>query len=288
MDDRKLRAAQIIRELITSLESFLEHAYRKDKLYPINFTDIEPLANYLRESGYKPDAERLEKDRRDLVKNVTDIWFSEIAKGESPEEQFARTERYGAYPAPTDDNEVMQDRRLVALGQASNMVCWLEGLRTSLQDGMNEIKPEVAGHTSSELANIEAQDTRTNDIEAAAIKPNAQSKPLLKRPPDKAFQAWQIRELLNISDQSEIAKKMDENGVKATQGQVSRWLKAVDEWRKAGGEIPQVGTLGESNLRHFLRENRGIRLQALQNPMQLLLLAFKTVHFLWIRSWKNY
>jgi hypothetical protein len=74
---------------------------------------------------------------------------------------------------------------------------------------------------------------------------NGLPKEPMTRPSDKAFQAWQIRELLNISDQTEIANKMVINGVKATQGQVSKWLKAVDGWRKGGGEIPQVGTLGD-------------------------------------------
>jgi hypothetical protein len=65
----------------------------------------------------------------------------------------------------------------------------------------------------------------------------------LNRPSDKAFQAWQIREFLNISNQEEIATKMTEQGFPATQGQVSKWLAAVEEWRTAGGLMPKVGTL---------------------------------------------
>ncbi len=63
------------------------------------------------------------------------------------------------------------------------------------------------------------------------------------RPPDKAFQAWQLRELVGISKQGEIADIMTKQGIPATQGQVSKWLKAVDEWRAAGGVMPEVGTL---------------------------------------------
>jgi len=63
------------------------------------------------------------------------------------------------------------------------------------------------------------------------------------RPPNKAFQAWQLRELLGISNQQEIANKMTEQGVPATQGQVSRWLAAVEEWRTAGGVMPELGSL---------------------------------------------
>jgi hypothetical protein len=63
------------------------------------------------------------------------------------------------------------------------------------------------------------------------------------RPPPKAFQAWQIRELVGISKQGEIANTMTQQGIPATQGQVSKWLKAVEDWRTAGGLMPNVGTL---------------------------------------------
>ena len=63
------------------------------------------------------------------------------------------------------------------------------------------------------------------------------------RPPDKAFQAWQIRELVGISKQGEIADTMTKQGIPATQGQVSKWLAAVEKWRTAGGLMPEVGTL---------------------------------------------
>jgi len=62
------------------------------------------------------------------------------------------------------------------------------------------------------------------------------------RPPDKAFQAWQVRELVGISKQGEIARIMTERGIPATQGQVSKWLAAVEEWRLAGGLMPEVST----------------------------------------------
>ena len=65
------------------------------------------------------------------------------------------------------------------------------------------------------------------------------------RPPGKAFQAWQIRELVGISKQGEIADTMTKQGVPATQGQVSKWLAAVEEWRTAGGLMPEVGTLND-------------------------------------------
>jgi len=73
----------------------------------------------------------------------------------------------------------------------------------------------------------------------------APSTPPRKRPPDKAFQAWFIRDILGVTSQKEVAAKLGEHGVKSTQGQVSRWLKDVDEYRKAGGLMPTPNTLGK-------------------------------------------
>lgn len=67
--------------------------------------------------------------------------------------------------------------------------------------------------------------------------------PRLKRPPDKAFKAWFTRDVLAVGTQKEIAETMTANGISATQGQVSRWLKDVENYRKAGGLLPTVDEL---------------------------------------------
>jgi hypothetical protein len=79
---------------------------------------------------------------------------------------------------------------------------------------------------------------------ASGKAPAATLRKLPTRPPGKAFQAWQIREGLSISNQAEIARIMVKQGVKASQGQVSKWLAAVESWRTAGGVMPKVGTFG--------------------------------------------
>ena len=64
--------------------------------------------------------------------------------------------------------------------------------------------------------------------------------PEVKRPSENAFKAWRLRDLLGINKQTELAKKMTEKGVPANQGQVSRWLKQVEEYMAAGGVLPEL------------------------------------------------
>ena len=66
---------------------------------------------------------------------------------------------------------------------------------------------------------------------------------LPNRPPDIAFRAWWIRESGLASKQREIAEKITQQGTPATQGQVSKWLKAVEDFQKAGGVVPTVDEL---------------------------------------------
>ena len=78
---------------------------------------------------------------------------------------------------------------------------------------------------------------------ADAVRAGTKAPP--RRPPTIAFKAWRLRELFKITNQEEIARKMTENGVLATQGQVSKWLKAVDAFLEAGGVMPSLKTLDE-------------------------------------------
>jgi len=73
-------------------------------------------------------------------------------------------------------------------------------------------------------------------------KPAAPTKPA-KRPVKRAFQAYWVGRVLGTSNQTEIAAEMVRRGSRATQGQVQRWLKAVEEWRAAGGILPTVEEL---------------------------------------------
>ena len=61
----------------------------------------------------------------------------------------------------------------------------------------------------------------------------------VKRPSEKAFQAWRLRDLTGWK-QKQIAKKLDTN-----QGQVSKWYKAVKEYLDAANIFPDLGVTGK-------------------------------------------
>ena len=67
-----------------------------------------------------------------------------------------------------------------------------------------------------------------------------------ERPTDSAFIAWRLRDFQGLNSQAAIAKVMTEQlGRKVHQGEVSRWLLRVDEYRKAGGIFPDLPSLTE-------------------------------------------
>lgn len=59
-----------------------------------------------------------------------------------------------------------------------------------------------------------------------------------RKPSKKAFIAWRLQCFMGISTQTEIAKIMTEQGEPASQGDVSRWLRQVEDYQRAGGKIP--------------------------------------------------
>jgi len=71
--------------------------------------------------------------------------------------------------------------------------------------------------------------------------------PISARPPAIAFRAWYTRDLLAITQgepkQEQIAETMRTQGLRAQQGQVSKWLKAVKKYLAAGGILPAVDEL---------------------------------------------
>ena len=71
-------------------------------------------------------------------------------------------------------------------------------------------------------------------------------RPQIQRPPEKAFKAWRLRDALEINDQTTIAQKLSEKGIPATQGQVSRWLKQVQEYLAAGNILPPLPKMSKS------------------------------------------
>lgn len=68
-----------------------------------------------------------------------------------------------------------------------------------------------------------------------------------RRPPKIAFRAWYVRDVLGVATQQQIADEMTRQGSPVTQGQVSKWLAAVEEYRKAGGILPTLDELNKAD-----------------------------------------
>ena len=68
--------------------------------------------------------------------------------------------------------------------------------------------------------------------------------PSIIRPPDKALIAWRLRDLIGITNQTEIANEMIRKGHPATQGQVSRWLTHVEKYLSGGNVLPDISVEG--------------------------------------------
>ncbi len=90
------------------------------------------------------------------------------------------------------------------------------------------------------------QSEYTIRVPSAVRSPNLQADdvpPSPKPPSDKAWQAWRLGNLLGISKQTEIATTLVQHGTPATQGQVSKWLREVEDFLKAGGIAPKMDGL---------------------------------------------
>lgn len=60
-----------------------------------------------------------------------------------------------------------------------------------------------------------------------------QPKPI-KSPCENALIAWRLKTILGLKTQTEISETMKKSGIRATQGQVSKWLREVDACQAAG------------------------------------------------------
>lgn len=122
-------------------------------------------------------------------------------------------------------------------------ICWLLRYLQEIQGKQaTPAGEQQATRAQSGKETPDVQDTEDPELPVGDDK-KVKAKTPLKRPPKKAFQAWYTRDVLGISNQTEIAKKMTEMGIRATQGQVSKWVTAVDQYRQAGGLMPQHDNL---------------------------------------------
>ena len=81
-----------------------------------------------------------------------------------------------------------------------------------------------------------------SDVAAAQEHVGARAQPGkgVTCPVDKAFIAWRLQKFMGITNQTEIAKVMTEQGEPASQGTVSRWLQQVEDYQRAGEKMPPL------------------------------------------------
>ncbi len=104
-----------------------------------------------------------------------------------------------------------------------------------------ESDPPASGDDKSEAAAAgDSQTKAESDVSAGEVESETPEALQGKRPPENALTAWRLRDLQGINDQTNLAKEMIKLGVPATQGQVSRWLKQVEEYLKAGNILPDL------------------------------------------------
>ncbi len=148
-------------------------------------------------------------------------------------------------PIPTDLERVQTDWVCYKLAHGNRwIVAWDNAIGLLLP--RLEMCKELADLRTFDLGRLGSWVNACGPV-AAIIQgfvPEIQSPRLQpSRPVENAFKAYWVRELLNISNQTEIAQKMTEGGVPASQGQVSKWLRQVEEYQKAGGIVPDVEKL---------------------------------------------
>jgi hypothetical protein len=137
-------------------------------------------------------------------------------------------------------SDVERDERRAALGYHF-LVSEAEELGTAdlpiVRSWLEELKSLLPPQYS-----VRAQcDALSRNLRADDVPPSP-------RPPsDKAWQAWRLSKLLGISKQTEIAAVMVQQGTRASQGQVSRWLREIDDFLKAGGIAPKMDGLPTDN-----------------------------------------
>ena len=80
-------------------------------------------------------------------------------------------------------------------------------------------------------------DALERDIHRAAV---TEAKPI-KRPPERALQAWRLRDLQGLKGPTEVAEAMTKHtDKKVHQGTVSRWLGQVEAYLAAGNILPDL------------------------------------------------
>ena len=112
---------------------------------------------------------------------------------------------------------------------------YLEAYRNRTPKRKGKRKDGGKADAAPDSPNAEDQEDESGSPKSAKIK----------LPSEKAMKAWRLRALQGINDQTELAIAMTKEGVPATQGQVSKWLKEAEEYLEAGGVFPKLESLNQ-------------------------------------------
>ena len=253
-------------EILTTVLQRYEGIAKSDgyQNYPLSpdVNSIDAATTYLVELGFSGDADRLRIEYDRFKECNKRLMLMLLAEEGSPEQVERYRELFGPLPLPPENEEekkqFREDVQLAIAGTASNaaetilsLIPHVEKLAASRRGGTNETTPVAVLTLENERhpteKSLEAMQSPGDDGGAAgknAAEAGGDRSPSIIRPPNNAFIAWRLRDLMNITNQTEIAEKMTEQGHPASQGQVSRWLTQVKEYLKAGNVLPDIPAEG--------------------------------------------
>jgi hypothetical protein len=211
LSDAASRLVDLVDEFLCSLQHDWDPppGFPRERFVPTGYGKrdlIAPIIQYVNDFGFTGDARRLQEATRRF---------------------YAHRDWKLMIPSPGDDKgwKEFQERYVKPLGYE---VTLLQGiLRDVRQLIITACAKGSTGPTAKDGGNV------------------APKTPKLPEPPKAAWLAYYVRHTVGITKQTEIAETMTEQGTPATQGQVSKWLKAVDAWLEAGGIRQTIEQLHE-------------------------------------------
>ena len=168
---------------------------------------------------------------RDVLQAIVDEAYDRRVKGcellvELGMQQGAFWSRFGPHVGPL----------LEPLKEAANsLVQWVEAEVEAEKLRVGHVLRKLAGDGDPEQTPLDPIEKEGGEGNREVVPPRR-----IKPPSDKALKVYRLRAVIGTKTQTELATKMTEQGVPATQGQVSKWLKEVEEAQAAGYILPDL------------------------------------------------
>lgn len=176
-----------------------------------------------------------EVKRQQIVRRYSGDTLASMVSGIKWAEAGQRTSMLSELPADAVEQVACVLRRELAVGTVEQTDDLLKPAVRALRDALEG----ADNATTAKLAD-DTNKARPDEKHAETAKPTTPTRTSARRPPEIALIAWRLRDLSGITNQTQIAAKMTKEGISATQGQVSRWLKQVDDYMKAGNVLPTI------------------------------------------------